>query len=267
MSLKRMFIDGEFGQMHVRMSEKNSQQNQYSLYCIHQSPSSSVVYNSIIMKLGNSRLVVAGDTPGFGESDRPKFLPEISDYAKAHAGILDKLNITDKVDLMGYFTGSKIAIELALQRPDKIRKLILFGIPIYTNKELSDEKKLYRKDEYTWDGKHLMNWWEHLKKSTPDEYPIELFISHFSEIQRGGVNSWWGHRAAFNYKPEIHLSKLSLPVLIFCTEDPQGYKSMKAERLIKNCRLINLPFKGQGALDLHTNTITKYMLEFLDDNE
>ena len=264
MSPKRMFIDCEFGQMHVRMSEKSPNQDRHSLYCIHQSPSSSVVYDPIIMKLGNSRFVAAGDTPGFGESDEPNFLPEISDYAKAHASILDNLDTSDKVDLMGYFTGSKIAIALALQRPEMVRKLILFGIPIYSDKELSDEKKLYRKDEYSWDGKHLMNWWEHLKRNTPEEYPIELFVSHFSEIQRGGVNSWWGHRAAFNYKPELHLPKLSLPVLILCTEDPQGYKSLKAEKLINNCKLVKLPFKGQGALDIHTNTITKHMLDFLD---
>ena len=78
MSPKRMFIDCEFGQMHVRMSEKSPNQDRHSLYCIHQSPSSSVVYNPIIMKLGNSRFVAAGDTPGFGESDEPNFLPEIT---------------------------------------------------------------------------------------------------------------------------------------------------------------------------------------------
>ena len=145
MPLKRMFIDGEFGQMHVRMSEKNSKQNQHSLYCIHQSPSSSVVYNSIIMKLGNTRLVVAGDTPGFGESDRPKLLPEISDYAKAHAGILDKLNITDKVDLMGYFTGSKIAIELALQRPKRFANLFFLEYQYIQTKNYLMKKNYIKK--------------------------------------------------------------------------------------------------------------------------
>ena len=264
MPLRRIFIDGIDGQMHVRISNTVSQNNTIPLYCIHQSPSSSIVYEPIIETMQSNRTVAAGDTPGFGESFPPKIIPDIEYYAKAHGHILDKLKFNQKVDLMGYFTGSKIAIELAIQRPKQIRKIILFGIPIYNNQELKDEKEFYKKDKYSWDGAHIKKWWNHLKKNAPSNYPIELFIKHFTEIQKGGINSWWGHHAAFNFIPEVHLPRLKVPVMVFCTKDAQGEKSKRAEKYIKKSIFINLPFEGQGALDLHTKVITDHMNRFLD---
>ena len=43
--------------------------------------------------------------------------PEILDYAQAMGDLIDALGFSGPVDLMGYHTGSKIAVELALLRP------------------------------------------------------------------------------------------------------------------------------------------------------
>ena len=264
MSLRRTFIDGPHGQMHVRIADPGKHTARPPLYCIHQSPSSSVVYIPILKSMGTDRRSAAGDTPGFGESDPPSYQPEITDYANAHGAALDAVGFNGPVDVMGFFTGSRIAIALALQRPHQVRRLILLGIPIYSSEELGSEKVAYSQDLYTWDGAHLKKWWKHLQRSAPKGYPINLFVQHFAEIQRGGPDSWWGHRAAFNYDAAKHLPKLDIPVLVLCTDDPQGQKSHRAKEFVNRAKFIDLPYAGQGLMDLHTDDMVAHLRKFLD---
>jgi pimeloyl-ACP methyl ester carboxylesterase len=260
---RRRFVDGRFGQLHVRTVEPE-QPARTPLYCVHQSPSSSLIYVPLLETLGIDRLAAAGDTPGFGESDKPDSMPEVSDYASAHGEIIDAIGMQPPYDLVGYYTGSKIAVELALQRPEAVRRLVLFGAVIYTDEELAEEQHLYRPDEYRWDASHLMGWWQHLRRGAPEDYPIELFVRHFAEIQRGGPDSWWGHRAAFRYDLRAKLPALEQPVLLICAHDPQGEKSRRALEYLKNGTLVEFPYRVQGMLDLHTEEVCAALRDFLD---
>ena len=262
-AIRRQFIDGRFGQMHVRTARPD-QPPQTSLYCIHQSPSSSVVYLPLLKQLSSDRFVAAGDTPGFGESDGPQEPPEVEDYALAHGEAIDQVGMDAPIDLFGYFTGAKIAVALALQRPQQVRRIVLFGAVIYTDEELEGEQHLYRRDEYQWDGSHLMGWWKHLMKQVVEGYPLELFVRHFAEIQRGGPNSWWGHRAAFRYDLREYLPKLRQPVLVLRTDDPQGEKTQRAMQYLQDGQLLHLPYVGQGLLDIYTDDVCQHLRAFLD---
>lgn len=213
--------------------------------------------------LGSDRVVAAADTPGFGESDPPPMPLEIDDYARCHGAVIDALGLTGPVDAMGYFTGAKAAAALALQRPRQIRRLVLFGAPIYTAKELAAERATYAPDVYDWDAGHLLKWWAHLRRGAPAGYPLDLFVRHFAEIQRGGPNSWWGHRAAFNYDFAEHLPKIAQPILVFRTDDPQGAKTERARPLLKDGRIVVLPYMAQGMLDLHAGEIAGHIRGFL----
>ena len=260
----RRFIDGPDGQLHVRVKETKPKSDLPPLYCIHQSPSSSVAMAAVVANMGNDRLCAAGDTPGFGESDPPHSPPDIEHYASAHGAVIDALEWTGPVDLFGFFTGSKIATALALARPQQIRRLILFGAPLYSDDELEKERTTYKPDEYDWEARHLMKWWRHLKAGAPQPYPLPLFTRHFAEIQRGGPNSWWGHRAAFNVDLREWLPKVAQPTLILCSADPQGEKSHSAADLLQNGSRLDLPYMGQGLLDLHTDEVCGHLRSFLD---
>jgi pimeloyl-ACP methyl ester carboxylesterase len=223
-----------------------------------------VVFLPILRALGTDRVVAAGDTPGFGESDEPPIAPEIEDYARAHGDAIDALELGRSVDLFGYYTGGKIAIALALQRPDQIRRVVLFGAPIYTPEEVGGERRTYQRDVYRWDASHLLDWWEHLRVQAPPDMPIDLFVRYFAEIQRGGPNSWWGHRAAFQFDLAEHLPKLGQPAMVLCTMDPQGEKSRRALQYLKRGQFIEMPYIGQGLLDLHTDEVADHLRSFLD---
>jgi pimeloyl-ACP methyl ester carboxylesterase len=260
----RRYIDGPEGQLHVRHKQPPVQTENPPLYCIHQSPSSSVAMAAVVSDMGADRACAAGDTPGFGESDPRETPPEIEDYAASHGAVIDGLGWSGPIDVFGFFTGSKIAVALALARPHQVRRLILFGAPLYTDDELAQERSTYKPDVYDWEGGHLSKWWAHLKAGARQPYPLALFARHFAEIQRGGPQSWWGHRAAFNVNLREWLPKVTQPTLVLCSADPQGEKSSATVNYLQKGKRVDIPYMGQGLLDLHTAEVCTHLRTFLD---
>ena len=68
--------------------------------------------------------VVNLDLPGFGESDEPKTVWSIGDYAKALHQLLEDLQITQPI-LIAHSFGARIALRYALMFP--VEKMILTG--------------------------------------------------------------------------------------------------------------------------------------------
>lgn len=257
--LKRQFIDGPDGQIHLRSGGSGER----TFYAIHQSPASSRILEPLLKELSRDRRVVAADTPGCGESDPPRTPPSIPDYARAHGAVLDALGF-ESVDIMGYFTGSRIAVELALQRPGQVRRLILLGAAVYTAAELSQERNTYAEHEPDWEMSHLKKWWDHLKRHRNPAYPLDSFLRDFAEIQRLGRVSPWGHMAAHAYSLAEALPKVRQPVAILCTDDPIGEVSMRASAHLTNGCTIRLPYPSQGILELHTKAIAEQARGWFD---
>ena len=132
--VRREFIDAHNGRLHLRLAWPGSTQpepaqpepaqrarvqsgsSKVPLICLHLSPNSSRVYARFIAEMARDRLAVAPDTPGFGLSTAPIDDPSIDDYARCIADLLAHLEQRfgcRQFDVMGYHTGSKIALALA----------------------------------------------------------------------------------------------------------------------------------------------------------
>jgi poly(3-hydroxyalkanoate) depolymerase len=70
------------------------------------------------------RQTIAFDAPGTGESDLPRRLLRMSDLARIAARLLDELG-DDRVDVLGVSFGGAVAQQLAIQHPERVRRLIL----------------------------------------------------------------------------------------------------------------------------------------------
>ena len=81
----------------------------------------------VIPELAKHRRVVAPDMLGFGYTERPEDNTYNRERWVAHAiGVMDALDL-EKVDLVGNSFGGGLALALAIEHPQRVRRLVLMG--------------------------------------------------------------------------------------------------------------------------------------------
>jgi pimeloyl-ACP methyl ester carboxylesterase len=259
----RHYVDGRFGQMHYRRAAPVRDAGRPPLLMFHMSPYSSVIYDTVMGVIGDDRLVIAVDTPGFGNSDPPPAPPEITDYAAAMGDVMDALALRN-VDLLGFHTGSKIALELAIQRPNQVRKVVMVSAAIFTDAELAEHRETYGKTELTDDGSHLVKWWQSARRWSMKGRTLEQIARVFYARTMRPAISCWGHRAAFNTKTADLLPKVAQPILILNPEDDIWPLTPRARPLLRNGRIHDLPGWSHGFLDMKPREAAALIEDFLD---
>ncbi len=261
-TVRRDYFDGRFGQVHVRIARPQAA-GKVPLLFIHSSPSSGRMWQGLLAEMGKDRIAIAADTPGFGDSDAPAGPPEIADYAAHAADVLDHFGI-GQADVMGYHTGSKVCVELALQRPDLVRRLVLVSAPIYTAEELARQKSDYAAQEIERDGAHLLRRWRFMMQWRKPDVPLWLMQRQFAESLKGGETEWWGHRAAFNYRHADHLPQVAQPVLVLNPDDDLTAQTRRAALILQNGRVVECPAWSHSSQEVHTADYARVLRDFLD---
>ena len=261
--IRKLYVDGPHGQVHLRVAGSDADAGGRPVLCFHMSPNSGLVFESLLEELGRDRLAVAPDTPGFGASSAPAEPPEIEDYADAMEAVADELGV-DELDLIGYHTGSKTAVELGLRRPDKVRHVVMISAPLFTDEELKDHRSLYASTPVAEDGSHLVKRWKGLLRWHREHHSLEQTAAFFTESLRGGDKYWWGHRAAFNYPLWKKMPALEVPLLVLNPQDDLWEQSSRAPDLINNGEMVDLPGWGHGFLDAFTPVVGGMLRGFFD---
>ncbi len=91
---------------------------------------------------GKPYRLVAFDLLGFGASPKPAWPPyDVDDHARAIIASIEKLHLDQPAILVGHSMGCLVAVRLARLRPDLVRHLVLYEMPLY---EGLPEKRRYR---------------------------------------------------------------------------------------------------------------------------
>jgi len=85
--------------------------------------------SELLLKRGRSRLVLAPDTPGFGESAGPAESPTIADYVNALHETIAKHK--ELVDLLDNHKGVLLSAGIAACNPESVRRLVLISVPFF----------------------------------------------------------------------------------------------------------------------------------------
>lgn len=96
------------------------------LVALHGSPGSNRDFETLGPLLGQHRLVMAPDLPGFGSSERRVPDYSIAAHAEATAAMLDRLGV-EEIHVLGFSMGGGVALELAARYPERVRSLILLS--------------------------------------------------------------------------------------------------------------------------------------------
>lgn len=189
---------------------------------IHQTTSTSIMFESVMTKLEKYYRLIAPDFPGYGTSFLPNDVPNIGYYADVLLEALGNLGVK-KFHVFGHHTGGGIALDMAVRFPERILTLGIVG-PIYASPEERIElrkittekaKELIPKR----DGSHLLVGWKMLETYGAAQLPVEL---HHQEAM-DHLTAWKACNQAYNAIVEQDFSslfhKVKTPLLIMCSHD------------------------------------------------
>ncbi len=258
-AVKRSYADGLFGQVHLRMA-RPVESRARPLICFHLSALSGLVFEALLSEMGRDRIAVAPDTPGYGMSDPPSAPPDIATYARAMTHLIDTLGF-DEVDLLGYSTGSKIAFDMALQQPDRVRSIFLICAPDYTDEEIAFMREfLGTVIEPVDDGSHLLQLWEQVKGYPTNEGRMKVFPDQI----RAGDRRIWGPLAAFSYRYKDRIDELQQPMFVLNVQSEITEPTRRLAVLLPDDRYLERLDWTHGFLDLHPAEVADLVRNFVD---
>ena len=269
-TFRRHYVDGAHGQVHVLSSRPAEEVDlKTPVVCLAPNPAAGRYFRLFMQELGNDRIMHAPDYPGLGQSDAPPMRMDMAGYADAMAEMLVTLGYgTDgkgKVDVCGYHTGTMVAIELGVRRPDLVRALILAGIPYYDaeGRKLEYEQNVVAKTlEDDFDS--LRGSWEFTVSNRQEGVAIERGYDNFVDLLTQRFRTHWVYHAVFTYAAEIQAPKVTQPVLILNTHGSLEQETRAAAALFNDATLIEIPELHHGVFDVGATLLSDLVREHLD---
>lgn len=99
---------------------------------LHGGASDSTDWMGTMATLSGSYTFYAPDLPGFGLSERNRDGYHLSDFTHSIAGLIRELGLPAPLPVVGHSLGGRIALDLALRQPDKVRQLALVDTAGFT---------------------------------------------------------------------------------------------------------------------------------------
>jgi pimeloyl-ACP methyl ester carboxylesterase len=229
----RGYAQGPFGLVHFHDTGGDGP----PLIMCSQAPQTSRSFDFAMPELAKRGIrAIAVDTPGFGMSDAPDFVPTIEDYAKAIPPVLDHLGLA-KVDILGHHTGCLIATEVALQFPDRVANLIMAGpLPLTPDERanyLVGNKKFEQDFVHETDGSHLMKGFQGRYKYYGPGADPKVITRLIVEKHMGYGPFWYGHHAAFVYDHNSAIPKVKHRTLILTNTGDAIYQNAQWTRRMR----------------------------------
>lgn len=109
---------------------------------LHGVGSSAGVWEHVYEALSEDDVRMIGfDLLGFGSSPKPDVAYTLDDHAAAVIASLSRLRLKQPAILVGHSMGALVAVRIARRRPDLVRHLVLYEMPLYDG---LPEKRRYR---------------------------------------------------------------------------------------------------------------------------
>ena len=168
--------------------------------------------------------MIAMDTLGFGNSDpAPARYMQIGDYAENVAHFLDAIGV-EQTDILSTLTGTPIAAEMAVQFPQRVRRLVLFAMPMWlTGDERTRRMAEARKAALITpkaDGSHVLDalkfaFGRNVDKSSPVEnVDFEYMNDWIVDALKAGPTMTEMALKVYAYISEARLPLIKAPTLV-----------------------------------------------------
>lgn len=161
--VRRSYADYRYGQIHVWTAYPSGGgfDERTPVLCLHHAGGSGRLFAPVLRELGHDRSIYAPDLPGHGTSDVASSRASVADFAGALGDFLDSLRLRS-VDVFGYQLGALAAAELAIARPQQVRRVMLWGVASYSAQERSALLGQVSTVGAREDGSDVADEWRHL---------------------------------------------------------------------------------------------------------
>jgi len=230
--VRRSYFECRYGQLHVHnaIPPGGGFEEGTALLCLHQGAASGRTFTRFLSASGQDRSVYAPDLPGCGESDPPPARPTVDDYAAAIGDFLDTMRFR-QIDVLGHRSGSLIAAELAVARPQQVRRVVMVGVPLLNEAEREALKRAARPAPAGDDGRH--------------------------------VTTEWSVSAAARYRCADRLVAIQQPVLVLRPKDDLWEATARVRDLLPKARYLDVPAHGPALFELAPDFAARCVKEFL----
>ncbi len=260
--LRRGYFECRHGQLHVHnaIPPGGGFEEGTPLLCLHHTTGSGRLFERFLALAGRDRSVYAPDTPGFGESDPPSSRPAISDYAAAIGDFLDTMRFR-QIDLLGYQAGALIAAELAIARPQQVRRVVMVSVPVLNGTERDASwRGSWQPSE---DGSHLVPEWKRVLESYGPGVPLEVRARAFAEKLKSGIHAGWALAGAQQYAARERLALVTQNALVVRPKDDFWEATLRARELLPRARFVDLPEQGNGLFEATPEAVVEATRDFL----
>lgn len=268
MSIHRNYVDGPFGQVHLRMAGASAGAGA-GVLLLHQSPLSGAMFDAVLPMLARAGFaVVAADTPGFGQSDLPATDAGIAGYARAMVAVLDALG-WERAHIVGHHTGASIAAALGAHHGARIDRLILNGPALISDEERA-HFSAFRFDPLSIqpDGSHLLAAWNQRIAATPGWTDLGAMHRYVTEMLANPVHYGRGFSAAFAHDLAADLAAITAPTLILTNSgDDLFAASQRAAALRPDFSFLALQGGTHDIVDEQPAKWTAAVVDFLTGSQ
>jgi pimeloyl-ACP methyl ester carboxylesterase len=258
MKVNRGYATVSFGQIHYRFAGTPGKP---VLVLLHQTPSTSAMYEDLMNVLAAEFRMFAPDTPGMGMSDAVAGELSIRELADGLAEFLDEVGV-DHCLLFGHHTGAAIAAELASLHPHRFDAIALSG-PTLLNEELKSRlPALASAFPVLEDGSHLTGMWRRIRDKDQNA-PFEISLRETLSGLELGEDYPAAYDAVISHDIAAALTSLSCPVLLFAgTDDILHGQLGAAAQLLENAEQREIPGAKTFVCETHCSDVATLLREF-----
>lgn len=267
----RAYTGCRWGQLHYRIAGPLDSPRP-PVILLHQNPSSGFEYEPLIAALAGDRRVIAFDTPGYGMSDAPPAPPGMAGYAAAFSDGLDRLAaeglIAGPVDLYGFHTGTLLCAELAILRPDLVRRVAMTGIPMFPADEAAVRlRSALDHPEPDEAGTVILGLLERLYRYVVGErdpaVPLAKALLNFADKARVLHRFTWAYQGVWAWD-FARLALVSQPVLVLQSHEDLLELSRAACGRLRDATWQELPGLDRDIFDVAPGRIAAALSAYFD---
>jgi pimeloyl-ACP methyl ester carboxylesterase len=263
--VRRSYAESRFGQIHLWTAYPSGGgfDERLPVVCLHHAGGSGRVFAPMLRELGHDRSVYAPDMPGHGSSDSAGAKTSVADFAGALGDFLDSLRLR-AVDLFGYQLGALVAAELAIARPQQVRRVMLWGAPSYSSQERATLLQSMATPGTREDGVDVAEEWQRVIQRRGANVPPAALAEDFGDRLRAGSSGTRALTAAIEYPTAERLPLVKQPALVLRLKDEFWEQAPRVRSALPSGSMLDGADYGPGFLSAAPQRFTSIAREFLD---